>query len=146
MRTIRATTSALSATKEDYVRAIYLLQQQSSADAGVTDIASRLQLSKSTVSERVKDLVADGLVSSTPYAGVSLTPEGLRIAETLTYKHRVIEVFLNQVLKLPISKVHNEAEKLEHACSDEVIKRLANFLDDPTVDPHGTKISKPKNW
>lgn len=146
MRTIAAEDSKLSATKEDYVRAIYLLQQTSDKGTGVTKIADRLGLSKSTVSERMKDLVADGLVKSAPYSGVTLTKKGVIEAEKLTYKHRVIEVFLNQILKVPISKVHAEAEKLEHACSDDVIKRLASFLNNPKTDPHGTEIAKPTQW
>ena len=146
MRTNRDNVVNISATKEDYVRAIYLLQQNSSAAAGVTDIAARLQLSKSTVSERVKDLVSDGLVDTAPYAGISLSETGIQIATELNYKHRLIEVFLHSVLQMPIESVHAEAEKLEHAFSDEAIKRLAVFLKHPTADPHGTKITKPTNW
>lgn len=134
----------LSATREDYIRAIYLLSVE--APASVTDIAKRLSLSKSTVSERVKDLEKDGLVISAPYSGVSLTKVGTEAAAVLTYKHRVIEVFLHGTLGIKKSAVHEEAEKLEHACSDEVIKKLAKFLGYPTADPHGTKISSPKSW
>lgn len=144
MRTIGTKGKPLSATKEDYVRAIFLIQEKSASTASVTAIASRLGLSKSTVSERINDLVADGLADAPPYTGVSLTKKGREEAIKLTYKHRLIEVFLNQVLKMPISKVHAEAHKLEHACSDEVIKRLADFLNNPTTDPHGTEILKPK--
>ncbi|MCB9814169.1 metal-dependent transcriptional regulator [Candidatus Nomurabacteria bacterium] len=139
-------TSVLTATKEDYIRAIYLLQNNSSKGAGVTNIAKRLGLSKSTVSERMKELSHDGLVSNAPYTGITLTTKGRNEAEKLTYKHRVIEVFLNQVLQMHISQVHAEAEQLEHACSDKVIKCLANFLHNPKTDPHGTEIIKPKNW
>ena len=134
----------LSATREDYIRAIYLLSFKS--PAGVTDIADRLSLSKSTVSERIQDLVDDGLVETEPYSGVSLTTKGQEVAKVLTYKHRIIEVFLHETLGMDADKVHHEAEKLEHACSDEVIKKLAKLLKDPTSDPHGTKITKPKSW
>lgn len=134
----------ITATKEDYLRAIYLLSLE--APASVTDIAARLQLSKSTVSERVKVLVEDGFVSSLPYGAVTLTDTGKQAASVLTYKHRLIEVFLHNVLKIPADQVHNEAEKLEHACSDEVIKRLAVFLNHPPTDPHGTEIHTPKGW
>ncbi len=134
----------LSATREDYIRAIYLLSFDSSAS--VTDVADRLSLSKSTVSERIQDLVTDGLVETEPYSGVSLTAKGLEVAKVLTYKHRIIEVFLHETLGIDAEKVHIEAEKLEHAFSDEVIKKLAKFLKNPTSDPHGTKITKPKRW
>ncbi len=60
----------------------------------------------------------------------------------MTYKHRLIEVFLHQALKLPKELVHAEAERLEHAFSDEAIERLATFLNHPTHDPHGSLIKK----
>lgn len=135
----------ITATKEDYIRAIYILSQ-SNEGVGVTHIAKKLKLSKSTVSERIKDLVKDGLVLADPYAAVSLTDKGFCIGAKLTYKHRVIEVFLHQTLKMDKKFVHAEAEKLEHAFSDEVIKRLSKFLHNPKNDPHGSAIPKIKNW
>lgn len=144
MRTIRDT-KTINATREDYVRAIYILQE-SGQDTGVTHVAERLHLSKSTVSERVKGLAKDGLVENTPYAQVKLTKEGLNIGKKLTYKHRIIEVFLNQTLGVPDDRVHEEAEKLEHACSDDVIQRIAKLLNYPTTDPHGSIIPEIKNW
>ena len=135
----------ISATKEDYIRMIYRISQNGT-DVGVTQLAHRLDLSKSTVSERLKELDRDGYVNASPYACIVLTAKGLLVAEKLTYKHRIVEVFLHSVLGLPKNKVHEEAEKLEHACSDEVIKRLAHFLEHPTNDPHGSEIPKIKNW
>ncbi len=143
MRTAR-TKQTLSATREDYIRAIYLLGH--STPVGVTQIAERLKLSKSTVSERVKDLMQDGLVTADLYSLITLTAAGIRVAEILTYKHRVIEVFLHKTLGIKKESVHKEAELLEHACSDEVIRRLASFLNNPTHDPHGTKITIPPKW
>ncbi|MCA9359499.1 metal-dependent transcriptional regulator [Candidatus Kaiserbacteria bacterium] len=144
MRTI-SKTQILSATKEDYVRAIYTLQE-SSDEAGVTQIADKLGLSKSTVSERLKDLAQDGFVIANPYSQVELTKKGVDAGKKLTYKHRLIEVFLHSVLKVPKDKVHEEAHRLEHACSDEVIQKLAKFLDYPENDPHGTAIPKIDKW
>ena len=145
MRTLRSIPKAMSATKEDYVRAIYILGENAKG-TGVTHIAKRLQLSKSTVSERVKELEQDGLVIALPYAEVTLTPKGKDVGEKLTYKHRIIEVFLYTVLKVPKEQIHAEAERLEHACSDDVIKRLAKFLKNPKSDPHGSVIPKIKSW
>lgn len=145
MRTMKGKRLDISATKEDYVRAIYILSELGEG-VGVTHIADKLKLSKSTVSERVKELVRDGLVEATPYAQVFLTKAGLVVAKKLTYKHRIIEVFLHQVLHISKDKVHVEAEKLEHAFSDGVIKKLAKFLDYPTNDPHGSVIPKIANW
>lgn len=144
MRTSLSTHGSLSATKEDYIRAIYLLGTQ--APVGVTELAKRLKLGKSTVSERIKELAAEGLVTAAPYSDVTLTSAGKKTAEVLTYKHRIIEVFLHETLGLDKEHVHTEAERLEHACSDEVIKRLAIFLNHPKKDPHGTVIVTPRTW
>ncbi len=135
----------LSATKEDYIRAIYMLQEGGSS-VGVTQIADKLKLGKSTVSERLKELAKEGYVEAGLYTHVSLTKKGYEVGRKLTYKHRIIEVFLNTVLKVPKGRVHEEAHRLEHACSDDVIKRLAKFLDYPENDPHGSKIPKIKGW
>ncbi len=136
---------AINATREDYVRVIYILAEREMT-VGVTQIADRLGLRKSTVSERIKSLVADGLVLAGPYKAVQLTERGVDVGKKLTYKHRIIEVFLTKTLGMAKSKVHVEAEQLEHACSDEVIKRLAILLENPEHDPHGSVIPKIKNW
>ncbi len=135
----------LTNSTEDYLRAIYLLDKNNTG-AGVTKIAAKLGLSKSTVSERVKDLEKNGLVKSAPYGTVTLTKSGNDIGEKMTYKHRLIEVFLHQTLGLPIAAVHEEAERLEHAFSDKAIQQLAKFLDYPTADPHGSALPKIKKW
>lgn len=141
MRTLPDAKRRVSPTHEDYIRAIYLLQEAGAAP-GIIQIAKRLNLSKSTVSERIKELTRDGLTISKPYSTISLTKEGLALGRKMTYKHRLIEVFLHQTLKLPKDKVHPEAEQLEHAFSDEVIKRLDAFLKHPTHDPHGSPLPK----
>lgn len=145
MRTKTGRPLVITDTKEDYVRAIYILASAES-EVGVTDIADRLGLSKSTVSERIKELVVSKLVVSAPYGKVQLTKEGVEVGKKLTYKHRIIEVFLHNILHIPKNKIHAEAERLEHACSDEVIQRLATFLGNPTNDPHGSAIPKIIDW
>lgn len=139
MRTLPSTKKQVSATREDYVRAIYLLQEAGEAP-GVIQIAKRLQLSKSTVSERIKELTHDGLTVSEPYSTISLTKAGVALGKKMTYKHRLIEVFLHQTLHLPKELVHAEAERLEHAFSDMAIEHLDAFLNHPTEDPHGSPI------
>jgi DtxR family Mn-dependent transcriptional regulator len=135
----------INATREDYVRAIYILAEQGQS-IGVTQIADRLGLRKSTVSERIKSLVIDGLVVANPYTTIELTPRGVDVGKKLTYKHRILEVFLSQTLGMAKGKVHIEAEQLEHACSDEVIKRIATLVQNPKHDPHGSVIPKIENW
>lgn len=141
MRTLPASKRRVSPTHEDYIRAIYLLQEKGS-EPGIIQISKKLNLSKSTVSERIKELTVDGLTISKPYSTVSLTKQGLELGKKMTYKHRLIEVFLHQTLKLPEDKIHQEAERLEHAFSDEAIELLDNFLKHPTHDPHGSPIKK----
>jgi DtxR family Mn-dependent transcriptional regulator len=131
----------ITATREDYIRAIYILQEKG-IEPGIIQIADRLNLSKSTVSERVKELTADGLTISKPYSTVSLTKAGILLGRKMTYKHRLIEVFLHDTLKLSAEKIHAEAERLEHAFSDEAIELLDVFLKHPTHDPHGSLIKK----
>jgi DtxR family Mn-dependent transcriptional regulator len=141
MRTSPVAKKRVSATREDYIRAIYLLKEKGT-EPGIIQIAKRLNLSKSTVSERIKELTEDGLTISKPYSTISLTKQGAALGKKMTYKHRLIEVFLHDTLKLPKELVHDEAERLEHAFSDTAIEKLATFLNHPTHDPHGSLIKK----
>ncbi len=129
----------MTPTREDYIRAIYCLEEQE-IRVRIIDIARYLNLARSTVSERVHDLERARLIRSDRSGGIILTAHGKKRAAKLTYKHRLIEVFLHQILDVPSEKVHDEAHKLEHAFSDDVIERLARFLGNPKVDPHGKKI------
>ena len=129
----------LTATREDYIRAIGLLQEKDGSVQTV-ELARYLKLSKSTVSERLNELMRCGLVVRSHYSPIRLTRRGYKMSQSITHKHRVIEVFLNSVLKVPKSEVHKEANILEHAVSDEVIKKLSHFLGNPKKDPHGVLI------
>ena len=104
------------------------------------DVARYLGLSRSTVSERVQELVAQGYLKPTRYGQLSFTPRGHAEAKKLTHKHRVVEVFLCDILQFSKRAAHVEAHRLEHALSDKVVKKLGDFLGNPTVDPHGTRI------
>jgi len=131
----------VSSTREDYIRAIYLLKE-AGMEPSIMHIAERLTLSKSTVSERIKELNEAGLTISKPYSTISLTKAGLALGQKMTYKHRLIEVFLHQTLKLPADQIHAEAERLEHAFSDSAISHLDTFLKHPTHDPHQSPINR----
>ena len=136
-------TKSLTQTQEDYLWAIFITQRDN-GKTGAVRIAKYMNLSKSTVSERLQGLMRQKLIAPGFYSDVILTLKGQRLAEKLTYKHRIAEVFLHTVLKIPKSQVHAEAHKLEHAFSDTVAKRLADFLGRPTRDPHGALISQMK--
>ncbi|MBM3261306.1 metal-dependent transcriptional regulator [Candidatus Kaiserbacteria bacterium] len=133
-------TSKPTAVKEDYLRAIFRLQEDGAESVRLVDVAGYLGLSRSTVSERVRELVAQGYVKHAKYGQLSFTRRGRELAKKLTHKHRMVEVFLHDVLRLSKAEAHIEAHQLEHALSDTVIKRLGIFLGNPTVDPHGTRI------
>lgn len=131
----------ITPTREDYIRAVFSLREQG-LNVRIIDISHYLKLARSTVSERIHDLESARLVKTDRSGGITLTKQGTILAEKLTYKHRLIEVFLHTVLGIDPKKVHNEAHRLEHAFSDDVIKRLAKFLGNPTKDPHGKRIKK----
>ncbi len=136
----------LTSTQEDYLRAIFISQRNNDGRAGAVRIAKHMNLSKSTVSERLHELMRRKLIAPSFYSEVTFTNMGRRMAEKLTYKHRIAEVFLNKVLKIPKNQVHAEAHKLEHALSDQVTKRLADFLGHPKRDPHGALIPHIREW
>ena len=133
---------ALTITKEDYLRAMYRLLEDGAQVMRSVDIAKHLGLSKSTVSERLQELAAQKLVNSPKYGPITLTKKGKDIAKNLTRKHRLIEVFLTDVLHMRGSEVHAEAHALEHAVSDAVAARLEKLLGSPSTDPHGKRIPK----
>ena len=88
----------------------------------------------------VRRLAEQGLLDYEPYRGVRLTDAGQRVALRTIRRHRVIETYLARVLNYPWDEVHGEAERLEHAASDDLVDRMAAAIDDPTVDPHGAPI------
>ncbi len=140
----------LTATREDYLRAIYLLHEEDTSTPenpsrvrGI-DLAKYLGLAKSTVSERLKELLKAKWVLENEKGDLILSKSGHKLASRLTYRHRIIEVFLSKTLGLLNSKLHEEAHKLEHSFSDEVIDRLAIFLNHPASCPHGRPILLPR--
>jgi len=125
-------------TQEDYLRALYLLSADSEdGSVKVSDLAEKLRLRMPTVTQRLGSLAEKGWVTRKRYAPVRLTAAGRALAENLTYKHRVIELFLCEVLHMSKGEVHEEAHRLEHAVSDSVIVRMAAHLKNPTHGPHG---------
>lgn len=124
---------------EDYLKAIWSLQQTESPVA-TSRIAERLGLTSAAVTAMVKRLAEQGLLRHEPYYGVRLTPAGELAGLRIIRRHRVLELFLTEVLGYEWDRVHDEAERLEHAASDELIERLARLLGEPERDPHGSAI------
>ena len=125
-------------TIEDYCRTIDKLDQ--GLGVRTTDLAKSFSLSKNTVTITLQKLSKDGFVSMKKYGKARLTPDGLKVAQKMHFKHRVIETFLVETLKMPIEKVHAEAHNLEHYASNDFIDRLYRFLGKPKKDPHGREI------
>lgn len=126
-------------SQEDYLTAIY----RNIDDAGEIKpnlLASKLEISNAAVTDMLRKLSRDGLVDYQKYKGIKLTSEGEAYAKNMLRRHRIWEVFLHQTLGMPWDKVHDEAEKLEHSSSDEIINLLEEFLEFPEVDPHGYPI------
>lgn len=132
--------SALSASTQNYLKAIWGLTEWSSAQVTPTLIAERTGLKLSSVSDAVRKLASQGLVDHAPYGAVELTETGRSYALVMVRRHRLIEAFLVSVLGYSWDQVHDEAEHLEHAVSDFMIDRIDEFLEFPTRDPHGDPI------
>src|SRR5258708_34542901 len=129
----------LSGPVEDYLKAIYDLERVGEP-ASTNDIALRLAISPASVSGMVRRLADQGLITHEPYRGVRLTTDGRRAALRTLRRHRILDCYLTEVLCYPWDRVHEEAEQLEHAASEELIERMAAALGDPKQDPHGAPI------
>jgi DtxR family Mn-dependent transcriptional regulator len=134
------TTQAPTAAIEDYTKAIFALQEREAGAVTTTALAARLGVTPGSVSAMLKKLDAAGLVAHEPYRGVRLTPKGRRVALEVMRHHRLIELFLAEVLDMPWDRVHDEAEVLEHVLSEELEALIAAKLGHPTEDPHGDPI------
>lgn len=123
---------------EDYLKAIYTLQQQG---AVTTSLLGEQRGSKpGSVTGMIKKLAEMNLVQHTPYQGVLLTPAGERVALEVIRHHRLLELYLVEALGYSWDEVHEEAEKLEHHISEKLEARIAARLGHPTIDPHGDPI------
>ena len=135
----RSDAPALTGPVEDYLKAVYDLERAGGA-AATNDLAHRLGVAPASVTGMVRRLAEQGLLSYERYRGVRLTPDGRRAALRTLRRHRILECYLATVLAYPWDRVHAEAERLEHAASDELIDRMAAALGDPAFDPHGAPI------
>ena len=130
--------------REDYLRAIYNFWEKDDKSIRSVDIAEYLKISKASVSQMLKKLAQKKYIKIKPYSYISFTPQGLKIAKKLMYKHRIIEVFLKDILKISRQRIHQEANKLEHGFSDEAIIKLAKLINNPRYCPGGKRIPKVK--
>ena len=130
---------ALTQPVEDYLKAIYALELQHGV-AATSDVAVALDVAPASVTGMIRRLATQRYLTHVPYRGVQLTVAGRRAALRTIRRHRILESYLTRILGFPWDLVHAEAERLEHAASDDLIERMAAALGHPTSDPHGAPI------
>jgi DtxR family Mn-dependent transcriptional regulator len=127
---------------QDYLKEIYKLEAAGQR-ATTSALAERLEISAPSVTSMLKKLASLGLVEHRRYHGATLTEPGERVALEVIRHHRLIEQYLVETLGLPIDAVHVEADRLEHALSEELEAHIDRTLGFPTRDPHGDPIPGP---
>lgn len=126
-------------SQQDYLKSLYLLGGDEHP-VPTRELAQRLGISSPSVSEMVTRLSAQGLVEHDRYRGQQLTRDGRKVALELVRHHRLLEMFLVQVLGFGWDEVHDEAERLEHVISERMEQRIFELLGRPELDPHGHVI------
>ncbi|HSM14311.1 MAG TPA: metal-dependent transcriptional regulator [Thermoanaerobaculia bacterium] len=131
-----------TSTVEDYLKQILLEEQRTGAETRVPTgrIAQQLAVTPGSATAMVQTLAAGGLVDYEAYGGVRLTDDGRRLALHVLRRHRLVELFLVEVMGYDWSEVHPEAERLEHAVSERLVERIDEMLGRPAFDPHGDPI------
>lgn len=131
-----------SITTENYLKTILTLQEKSDEQELVNlgELAQELEVTPGTITTMIKRLARQGYLDYQARSGVLLTPYGRREAVKVVRRHRLIELFLVEVLHMEDSEVHEDAEALEHAVSDRVLDRIDALMGHPDRDPHGTRI------
>ncbi|MEQ8579544.1 MAG: metal-dependent transcriptional regulator [Balneola sp.] len=130
---------SLSQSVEDYLKAIYLLEIDGVV-ATTNNIAESLSVSSASVTNMFKKLAKLQLINHKSYRGAELTKAGEKIALEVIRHHRLLELYLKEMMGYSWDQVHDEAEKLEHHISEQFEDKIAELLNDPTHDPHGDPI------
>ena len=133
----------VTVSREDYLKAIWSLSERrpgQAPEAATGDLAEKLQVSPPAVSRMLKRMEQQDLVAHMPYYGVRLTEKGRAVALKIVRRHRLIELFLTQVLDYHLDSIHEEAERLEHHISDEFEQRIDILMKFPDKCPHGSPI------
>jgi DtxR family transcriptional regulator, Mn-dependent transcriptional regulator len=133
----------VSRSAQDYLKAIYALQESGAPAVSTNQLAERLGVAAPSVTNMVAKLAEGGFLRHMPYRGAELTEKGAAVALEVIRHHRLWEAFLHQALGVPIDRLHEEAERLEHELSDHLEQHIVRALGDPTHDPHGDPIPAP---
>ncbi|MDC7127259.1 MAG: metal-dependent transcriptional regulator [Spirochaetales bacterium] len=130
-----------SSARENYLKTILELQEaQGTEIIKLNLIAKELGLAAGTVTGMVKALTAEGFLEYRAYVGCRLTTKGRKLAVTTLRNHRIIELFLVDIVGMDWSEVHDEADRIEHALSPKVVSGIDKLLGYPVFDPHGDPI------
>ncbi|HEY0668860.1 MAG TPA: metal-dependent transcriptional regulator [Sphingobacteriaceae bacterium] len=129
-----------SFTEDNYLKAIYQLEEKTGGRVNNTDLAKALGIHPSTVTDMLKKMSERKLILYEKSKGFKLTEEGRKNAVGIIRRHRLWEVFLFSKLEFGWDEVHEIAEHLEHVQSEDLTNRLDKFLGHPTTDPHGDPI------
>lgn len=124
---------------QDYLKTIYSLSKNEEGIVNTTDISQKLDVTPASVTEMLKKLSEEGYIKYSPYHGSTLTEKGLKEAQKVTRKHRLLESFLSNVLRIGNDKVHQEACQMEHTLSDEAEESLCRLLNHPDTCPDDGK-------
>jgi DtxR family Mn-dependent transcriptional regulator len=134
----------MSNSTEEYLEAIYNLTRNGQT-ATTSAIAKRMNIAPASATEMLRKLADEEYVNYSPYQGATLTAKGLGIGERITRKHRLLERFLHDTLKIGNDKVHAEACAMEHTLSDEAERALCQALKEPDKCPDDGKLIPPCN-
>jgi DtxR family Mn-dependent transcriptional regulator len=130
----------MTVSTENFVKTIYQQNNLSGADTRMSTIAGLLNISKAAATDMARKLAAKNLVHYIRYKPIALTEKGNKLALKVLRKHRLWELFLYRTLNLSLHEIHREAEVLEHLTSDFLMDKIDNYLDNPSIDPHGDPI------
>jgi DtxR family transcriptional regulator, Mn-dependent transcriptional regulator len=115
---------------QDYLKTVYGLSKNREI-VNTTQISQKLDVAPASVTEMLKKLSEEGYIKYSPYHGSTLTEKGLKEAQKITRKHRLLETFLSDVLHIGKDKVHTQACQMEHSLSDEAEESLCRLLKHP---------------
>jgi len=134
----------LSATEENYLKAIFKLSEKNAENITTNSIAGEIRTAAASVTDMLRKLAEKKLIHYEKYRGVQLTKKGRGAAVMLIRNHRLWEVFLLEKLGFTWDQVHEVAEEMEHVRSPLLIARLEKYLGYPKYDPHGDPIPDAK--
>jgi DtxR family transcriptional regulator, Mn-dependent transcriptional regulator len=136
-------------TIEDYLAILYVMERDD-GEVVAARLAESLDVAPPTVTATIKRMERDGWVALDPEKGLHLTDAGCKAASSVIRRHMLTEWMLARMLKVPWSRLHAEADQIEHSISDEIEDQMRNNLDDPQFCPHGNPLpgyeQAAENW